>query len=487
MKHILLTFAAVLSVLTAFGQGSDDAMQFSQTFYQGTAKSMALGSAMGAIGADMTAICINPAGMGVYRSNELTMSLGLADNSNRSTYYGNRETSQSKTVMNIPNIGFVSAKEKSNCGKLRFTQFGISLTRTNDFNYKAFASGVNPSSSLMDNYLGQIPSGYNPDYFKDDFPYTLSPAWETMLLDIDTAGYYTSPVPQGNIEQGQKKTYKGRSEEWTIAFSANYGERIFLGASLGLNHIKRIGTKTHSEYTTRSASFETNFKELDFTEDITSNAWGLNLKFGAIYYLTTWMRIGAAYHTPTLYSFDESWKTFTEAHYTPSNYYRSYYSQQSPVSNYKYDLFTPQKFIGSMAFIINHRGLFSLDADIMNYGKAKFDCTDYDYSSVNQETKGTYKTTMNFRLGTEWQYKNVYFRGGCAYYGSPFGLGDNCNSIKKASCGLGIQADEGILFDFAYEFSHGKQAYTLYAYENIEPIYQTLNRHVFVATMKLKF
>ena len=140
-----------------------------------------------------------------------------------------------------------------------------------------------------------------------------------------------------------------------------------------------------------------------------------------------------------------------------------------------------------MAFIINHRGLISIDADVMNYRRAKFDCKDFDYSFVNQEIKDIYKTTLNFRLGTEWQYKNVYFRGGCAYYGSPFGFGEMDNSVKKASCGLGIQLNEGVLFDFAYEFSHGKQQYVLYAYDDIESVCQTLNRHAFVATMKVKF
>ena len=485
MKHTLFILLTAFSVITAFGQGSDDARIFSQSFYQGTAKSMALGGAMGAIGADMTAICINPAGMGVYRSNELAMSMGLADNTSQSTYYGNKESLQSKAIVNIPNIGYVSTKEKSNYGKLRFTQFGISLNRTNDYNSIAFASGFNPNSSLMDNYLGQIPQDYNPDYFRDDFPYTLYPAWEAMLLDIfnDTL---SSPVPQGNIQQEQTKSFKGRSEEWTFAFSANYSERFFIGASLGLDHIKRTGTKIHTEYTTE-ASPETSFQELEFTENITSNAWGVNLKLGAIYYLTTWMRIGASYHTPTLFSFDESWKTITEAYYTSDNYYNNYYYKPSLISEYNYDFLSPQKFIGSLAFIINHRGLISIDADVMNYRRAKFDCKDFDYSFVNQEIKDIYKTTLNFRLGTEWQYKNVYFRGGCAYYGSPFGFGEMDNSVKKASCGLGIQLNEGVLFDLAYEFSHGKQQYVLYAYDDIEPVCQTLNRHAFVATMKVKF
>lgn len=452
---------------------------------------MALGGALGAVGADMTAMCINPGSMGVYRSSELTMSTGLTDNFSNSTYYGSYGNNNHKVGMNIPNLGLVATRQRSNYGALRFTQFGIGLTRTNDFNSQTFASGFNTSSSLMDNFLSQIPDDYNPNDFQPndfqyDFPFTLFPAYETYLLDIDEDGYFTSPVPQGKIQQEQSKSFKGRSEEWTFAYSANFNDRFFLGASVGFNHIKRTGTKKHTEYTV-GESPETNFRSFDFTEDISSNATGFNLKVGAIYYLTNGIRFGFSYHTPTIYSFDESWKTITDASYKPNDYYNSHYDIISRVSNYEYDLISPQKLIGSMAFIIKHRGLIAFDAEMVNFAKAKFDCEDYDYASVNREIHDTFGRTLNLRIGTEWQYKNVYLRGGCAYYGSPYKFGDGNGSVKKATCGIGIQADEDVQFDFAYEFSHCKQQYFLYAYEGLEPIHQSLNRSAFVVTMKIKF
>ena len=87
MKKTLTTVIALLSLMVAFAQGADDACLFSQTFYQGTAKAIGMGNAMGAVGGDMTSICINPAGMGVYRSNEFTTTLSLTDNYERSSYY----------------------------------------------------------------------------------------------------------------------------------------------------------------------------------------------------------------------------------------------------------------------------------------------------------------------------------------------------------------------------------------------------------------
>ena len=70
----------LLFVVATFAQGVDDACLFSQTYYQGTAKALGMGNAMGAVGGDMASVCINPAGMGIYRSTEFTTPLSLMDN-----------------------------------------------------------------------------------------------------------------------------------------------------------------------------------------------------------------------------------------------------------------------------------------------------------------------------------------------------------------------------------------------------------------------
>ena len=67
MKKTVTTLIALMILVPLFGQGSDDACQFSQTYYQGTAKAMGMGNALGAVGGDMTSVSINPAGMGIYR------------------------------------------------------------------------------------------------------------------------------------------------------------------------------------------------------------------------------------------------------------------------------------------------------------------------------------------------------------------------------------------------------------------------------------
>ena len=485
MKRILIAITAILFSTSLFAQGSDDACLFSQTYYQGTAKSLGMANALGAVGGDMTAVCINPAGMGLYRSNEFTTTINLLHNLYNNNYYG-ENTNAGKFRVTMPNIGYVGVKERSNYRKLRFTQFGIGLTRTNEFNSHTHAQGINTTSSKIDDYLNQI-DGYNPNELQEHFPFTVFPAWQTYLIDIyqDSLGdYYSSPVPQGGIWQSQDNRFKGRAEEWTFAGSANYGDCLFIGGSIGLAHIKREGTRCFEEWMPDNSSTVTDFQRWRFEEFLSSSAWGINLKLGFIAHLNHWMRIGASFHSPTLYNFSETWQTETESRIS-----QVVQKSISPESHYEYSFVSPLKCIASTAFVIGHYGLVSLDAEYTNFGAARFKADDYDYSVTNQTTKATYGHTLNFRLGSEWRMDGFYLRAGGAYYGSPYGFGKNEGSVKKASLGISLPVSESTTFDFAYELTFGKDRFTLYnAGElGIEAVTQRQIKNNLAATLRMRF
>ena len=462
-------------------QGSSDACRFSQTYYQGTAKALGMGNALGAVGGDMTATCINPAGMGLYRSDELTATLNLSDNYITSTYYDTKENGN-KVRLSIPNFAYVHSRERSNYKPMRYSQFCIGLTRTNDYNMHTFASGLNPTSSKIDNYLMQI-DGYSPNELANYFAYTAYPAMNTGLI-FDDNGYYNSPVPQGGIIQNFEQDFKGRSEEWSFGYSANYYDRFYFGLSLGITHIKRFGTSVFQETMSKDSEINTDFNKWTFTEDLKSSGYGVNGKIGLLWKASPWLRLGAAFHSPAIMTFDETWQTTTESEINWMQR-KSY----SPESNYEYLFFSPMKWVGSMAFVIGQRGMFSFDAEYTNYGAMRFKAEDYDYSTVNQEIKDNYGRTFNFRFGTEWQVSDSYLRFGAGYYGSPFGFGEQNGSIKKASIGISLPAGPGTTFDLAYELTHGKRQYTLYDAGSlgIEPVTQSQFRSVAIATLKVHF
>lgn len=482
MKKTIATLILALFTITLAAQSGEDAWRFSQNHYQGTAKALGMGNAMGAVGGDMTAISINPAGMGLYRSSELSASISFADNYNRSTYYGT-EANGNKISVSLPNIGYVYSREKSNYKPLRYSQFCISLTRTNDYNIHTNARGLNPTSSKIDDYLTQI-DGYSPDELDDYFAYTVFPAWNTYLINLDAQGYYTSPVPQGGVVQSFEQGFKGRSEEWAFGYSANYFDRFFIGASLNLARLKRFGTSEYTESMPDHSPVETDFNQWTFSEELSSSGVGINGKIGIIWHANPWLRIGAAFHSPSIYAFDESWQTATESQIqwiTRKNI--------SPKSSYEYRFVSPLKCLGSLAFVIGQSGIISFDAEYANFGAMQFFAEDYDYSTVNKDIKATYGHTCNFRIGTEWQINNSYLRLGTGYYGSPFGLGKPNGSVKKASIGISLPLGSITTLDLAYELTHGKRQYTLYDAGplGIEPVAQSQWRSLAVATLRLRF
>ena len=463
---------------------------------------MGMGNALGAVGGDMTAVCINPASMGIYRSDEITTSFNLLDNYSTSNYYGT-SNGANRMRFTIPNMGYIHTKQRSNYKALRYTQFGITYTRLNDYNQHTYARGINPTSSKIDDYLNQIrndfyPEGYDGELYTSMFPsyqleenasaYTILPAWYTYLIDsygTEFNSYYSSPVPQGNIWQGQEDLFKGRSEEWNFAGSINLLDKLYIGINVSLDHIKRTGTRTFTE--SRVEGIETDFNEWSFEETLSSTGWGCNGKIGIIYHATPWFRLGAAFHSPTQYSFDESWQTQTasEISYVTHNSF-------SPESHYEYTFRSPLKWIGSMAFVIGQKGMISLDMEYTNFGAARFKnvpSDDYDYSPINDNIKSIYGRTLNFRLGSEWLVGNTYMRMGAGYYGSPFGINQSEGSIKKASCGISIPLGLSTTIDVAYELTYGKSH--LYLYDagqlGIEPVTQRQFRNNLLATIKLRF
>ena len=66
MKKAFLIIT-ILAPMFLMAQTDGDLFDFSSVYYQGTAKSAAMGNAMGAVGSDFSSIAINPAGLGLSR------------------------------------------------------------------------------------------------------------------------------------------------------------------------------------------------------------------------------------------------------------------------------------------------------------------------------------------------------------------------------------------------------------------------------------
>ena len=105
MKYsLLIIFFFTAVVLQA--QNPDDALRTAWFTQNGTARNMATGGVMGSLGGDITANHVNPAGLGVFKTNEIVLSPGFGMNKNKFNYRGT-DTSNSKNNFNYGTTGII--------------------------------------------------------------------------------------------------------------------------------------------------------------------------------------------------------------------------------------------------------------------------------------------------------------------------------------------------------------------------------------------
>ena len=98
----------------------------------GTARFVGMGGAMGALGGDISTMGTNPAGIGIYRSNDIMGTFGFSSFGSESKYEGSK-FNVDKTRGSFDNIGFVFSSKIGNQTALRYVNFGFSYTRSKSF------------------------------------------------------------------------------------------------------------------------------------------------------------------------------------------------------------------------------------------------------------------------------------------------------------------------------------------------------------------
>jgi len=213
MKTIAISVLLSLSSMVLFGQDFFDALRFSQTQYGGSARSISMGSAFGALGGDFISASINPAGLGIYRSGEISFSPTLNINNIEADFLG-KKYSDNKYNFNFNNISYVSnLKTGVETGIVNIT-LGFGYNRLKNFhsNYRMQTSGA--KATLLNYYTDYANSIGNPDKF--DYHYE-GLAWNTWLIDEDPdmsvlEGIYYNEIADYNVYdiQDQNGTIIGK-------------------------------------------------------------------------------------------------------------------------------------------------------------------------------------------------------------------------------------------------------------------------------------
>lgn len=470
MKKILLTIALIITISFTFAQGAIDALRFSTLSYGGDARYMSMGGAFGALGANTSVFSSNPAGMGLYKRSDFSVTTSIM-NTNTDANYNGTMTQDSRSSFNISNLGIVFSSDYLRIrpsGYWKGFQIGFGLNQLKNFTNRIYISGNNTANSIADMYA-EMANGTHFAVIEDNvsgvYSYDLHPAWWTYLISLDgdaTDSYYGAD-PAGGVLQSKVIDSWGSINEYSFAFSANYADRLYLGVSIGMPVINFHERVTYEEEAISSTIADDTYRSAKVINYLDTKGAGVNLKLGMIYRANDMVRFGFALHTPTYYpNLDDTWSS------TISSTWDNHESEMidSPIGKYSYDLNTPMRLIGSIAFVIGKIGLISLDYEYLDYSTAKFDPINNGFRDANDDIHTLYKSASNIRFGTEWRAMNFAFRGGFSYYGSPFAENGNDASIKSYSLGLGYQ-EQNFNLSLAWVYSDKNEDQYLYGYNSI--------------------
>ncbi|MBR4271434.1 MAG: hypothetical protein IKQ30_01190 [Bacteroidales bacterium] len=492
MKKYIIALGVAALATVANAQNEYDALRFSQTFQQGTARSAAMGGAFGALGGDISVTAINPAGMSIYRGADICLTPMVYNNTVKSTING-RDDEDSKFGMKFASIGIVMGNDRGKTTGFTNFAWGITYNRLNDFSSNERLGAFNNSSSMLDRWKDMGSQEIWSDYTNElGYKSGLLDRRDDKLVSVHDKDYHSDYSGGYGEYQSRSVTQKGGVGTWDFAISGAFNDMFFFGASLG---VQSINYKYTSRYHEDDKDNLLPYEYWDYAEKLKINGGGINLKLGLVVKPINFLRFGAAFHTPTVYNLTDKYYTNLKRVFDPDvcDDLRVLYNQNpsdainpdelefiSPNDTYEYDLVTPMKGILSAAFIVPGYGLVSFDYESVNYTKAKFqndDFDDDDFTVQNDAIKEKFQKTNNFRVGLEGLAGPVSIRAGYALYGNPYKFVSGNKQRQILSFGLGLKGTEDFYIDLTATYHIYQTDAVLYEWADRNQMYNYDNRY----------
>ncbi len=482
MKKLIVFLLSIFLIQTAFSQSSSDVLRYSRIYYGGTARFVGTGGAFGALGADFSALAVNPAGIGIYQGSEFSMTFAPAVVGVQTDYMKQLNTT-SIVDFGMGNMGFVFTIKPNIAGSaLRSFNVGFGMNRQNDLNSSFSISGPNHTSSILNVYTNKLNT--TPGSVPSDYQFDIGPAYDAYLIYWDTLNKkYTSDQPGGGAYQSKQVRTYGSINEFDISLGGNIGDKLYFGLTFGIPFIRYFENSTYSEK--NYGDTIPYFKAMYYDYHLETHGTGFVIKGGVIYRPVNWMRIGVAVHSPTWYAnMRDHWYSTTTSYFKDSTQWNSIVN--SPVGDYNYYMRTPFRAIGSLAFIIGTYGLVSAEYEYVNYSQGKLNSSGYGFTNENNDVKSSFLSWGNIRVGTEWRIADFRVRGGAAYYSNPYTTPGVDGTRYTLSGGFGYRVKH-FYADVTYQWAQSKEEYYLYNYPGMVPSTNTYTTSTVYTTIGFRF
>lgn len=487
-KTAMIAGAFALIGTAVFAQTADDALRYGMLTTGTTARSLAIGGAAGSLGADYSAASVNPAGLGIYRQSEFTITPSLRMNNNSSSYLGENTTDE-RTALKLNNASLVFNNSSRNKSGWKSVTFAIGFNKLADFNNNVTYRGMNGNSSFSEVFaeaaqLNGVEEAAGP------YGYL---GYQSYLLDnnLKSVPYRNVIEPGGRLDQMKTSSSKGAVNEYTFSLGANYEDKFMVGGTLGITsyRFKRVTDFMEADAT----GFTNNgFDRFTFREDLQTTGVGVNGKFGMIFAPDKAFRIGAAIHTPTWISLTDYADYNIVANVEDGMGNRTVVPQN--IYQYDYSLRTPWRGVLSATGFFGNKGFITADYEYVPYQTMAYRFngnTDYQID-VNNSIKELYRGASNVRVGAEYRVSSPFsLRAGFALYGNPYSdkYSDFGSNRTDYSVGLGYRFGSSAFLDLTYLYSTSTSKENAYVVTGVTPDVATIktNRNIVALTLGFKF
>ena len=472
MKKILLILLLAYSLSPiAYSQ---DVQRFAERSTIGTARYVGMGGAMTAIGGDPSAAMVNPAGLGLYRRSEISVSIDeTIDNTQQ---VGSNDTYQ-RTRFAAPHISAIWAWGNSQKQRgLVYNNFMFSLNRLANFNrdivVKGAGMGMVPTICNITNDEGGVSEEFlvNKPWDNVEIGWLSILGYEAYLIDPIENNKWKPAVDFTDGSLSISET--GTSDQYTLSWAGNISNQWYIG--IGLN----IPTINYTKHTSLREENKQNSSSAELKSMFHVSGVGVSGSFGLIYRPIQALRIGASLQTPTILSLSR----------------QSTGDMYSTIAGQKYEVLTPESGVMDIDIASPLRTSVSVAGQL---GKIGLIAVQYDYAHSNEM-----EDIHTLRMGAEAQVTRGLFLNAGYVYESSFMKEDpkwllGYNEIRTdmdyrytaatqyASAGIGYRSDV-VVAQLAYQY--GWQTIHQYASEEQAlPCYVDSHTHRIVATLAWRF
>ncbi|NOT36190.1 MAG: hypothetical protein HOP11_02300 [Saprospiraceae bacterium] len=507
-KYLFSLVLVTLNIINIYAQNSSDVLRFSMARTNSTARFEGAGSSFGAVGADQSSIGINPAGLGLFRKSDLSIS--LYRKSLEGEYLINPSgpivISDNKLVA-LSNLGLVISQKPTRYSNWSNVNYYIGYNNSANFDQNISFNGKSKGSILhrfLENAIDPRYAdgrGLHPDEL-DAFESGL--AYETgALFDVsnDSTIYtYTNDLLEfrdSMISKNGEFVTDGFLGNLSFGLAGNYKEKFIFGGSLEIPLGSLEYNKNYNEIDPNNTLRP--FKNLNFNDRVNSEISGLKVVLGMIYKPINNLRLGLSWHSPMWLSMIDNYNTSLSYSYYDSKGILDSNTSNSPDGVYNYSVSTPSKWIGSIAYV-SKIGFINVDVDYFNPGNARFHFEEpseqlYE-KELNNDIDKQYKSVLQTRIGLEVPFDKFRFRGGFGFLSSPY---ENESEIFKTySAGFGYRRKH-FFIDLSGRFYSYKEAYIPFRTGNSDfnndripdavesLVLSTLNLNQYTLTLGFKF